>query len=268
MTNNQHKNLIDIGANLTNKRFHSDLEQTLVRAREAGLEHILITGTSAQNSYDALTLSQRFPDLLSTTAGVHPHDAKSWSTDTKFQIQELLNDEKVLAVGECGLDFNRDFSPRPQQAECFREQLEIACDIQKPVFLHERDAHEAFVAILSEYRDQLSGAVVHCFTGNKNQLQCYLDMDCHIGITGWVCDERRGKSLQDIVKYIPADRLMIETDAPYLTPRNMKSLAKGGRNEPAFLSGVVTTLAELRGVDEEQIAAQSTKVAKEFFKIP
>ncbi len=260
--------LIDIGVNLTNKRFQKDLPDVLARAQENQVAHMVVTGTSADNSRKAFELASHYPQLLSSTAGVHPHDASGWNNAVEKQIRDLLDHSCVVAVGECGLDFNRDFSPRDQQKTCFAAQLALAVEKEMPVFMHERDAHQCFVEILSTYRAQLGAVVVHCFTGDREQLKAYLDMDCHIGVTGWVCDERRGQDLRDAVSYIPADRLMIETDAPYLTPRTIKPKPKDGRNEPAFLPYVLRELALLRGVSEQQLMEETRVTAQNFFCLP
>ena len=257
--------LIDIGANLTNKRFANDLNEVLDRAEAFGVKHIVLTGTSEQSSEQALALAETNRSLLSCTAGVHPHDAKSWNESSRKHIQKLAAHSAVAAIGECGLDFNRDFSPRPQQEACFESQLELAVELDKPVFLHERDAHDRFVEILKPYRDDLKGAVVHCFTGNKKALFNYLDLDCHIGITGWVCDERRGMDLRELVKNIPTSRLMIETDAPYLAPRDLRPKPKGGRNEPYCLKHIAAVIAELRGLTLNQFADVTFATTTEFF---
>lgn len=259
--------LIDIGANLTNKRFANDLNEVLERAQAAGLQHIVLTGTSEHSSEQAVGLTNTNPSLLSCTAGVHPHDAKNWNELSCKHIRKLAKHSAVVAIGECGLDFNRDFSPRPQQEACFESQLELATELGKPVFLHERDSHERFFDILKAYRDNLKGAVVHCFTGNKKALFNYLDLDCHVGITGWVCDERRGIELRELVKNIPASRLMIETDAPYLTPRDLRPKPKGGRNEPYCLKHIAAVIAQLRGTTLNRFAEESFATSSEFFSL-
>jgi TatD DNase family protein len=259
--------LIDIGANLTNKRFAQDLNEVLDRAKVAGVQHIILTGTSGLSSEQALSLAETNRPLLSCTAGVHPHDAKNWNESSRNHIRKLAEHSAVVAIGECGLDFNRDFSPRPLQEMCFESQLELAVELGKPVFLHERDAHDRFFDILKAYRDDLKGAVVHCFTGNKKELFNYLNLDCHIGITGWVCDERRGIELRELVKNIPASRLMIETDSPYLAPRDLRPKPKGGRNEPYCLNHIADVIAKLRGVTLNQFAEDTFATTSEFFSL-
>jgi len=257
--------LVDIGANLTSGRFRQDLEATLERAQAAGLSHILVTGTDLEASREALALARSRPGFLHATAGVHPHNAKHWSRASALELQTLLEAEAVVALGECGLDFNRNFSPREDQLSCFEAQLAMAGDCRKPVFLHQRDAHEAFLPLLQRYRKRLSGAVVHCFTGTEAELRDYLALDCHIGITGWLCDQRRGAGLRELVAQIPDERLLIETDAPYLLPHNLPKELKAKRNEPGFLPYVLQTLAECRGQSPEEVARLTGNNARRLF---
>lgn len=252
------RGLVDIGANLTSRRFHSDLEAVLERAQAAGLSQLLITGTDLEVSREALVLAQSQcqsrPGFLYTTAGVHPHNAKHWNQASGKELQALLEAEPVVALGECGLDFNRNFSPPEDQLACFEAQLALAGDCQKPVFLHQRDAHEAFMPLLRRYRKDLVGAVVHCFTGSEAELRDYLALDCYIGITGWLCDKRRGAGLRELVSLIPEERLLIETDAPYLLPQNLPKDLNTKRNEPGFLPYVLQTLAECRKQSPDELA--------------
>lgn len=263
--------LIDIGVNLTNPSFADKHQAILERAVAAGVVQMMVTGTSLEGSEQALELCQQLDESaqrLFSTAGVHPHDASSWSADSSRQLRALLEQPRVQAVGECGLDFNRDFSPRPQQEKALEEQLALAVELQMPVFLHERDASERLLAILKEFRDRLPAAVVHCFTGERAALFGYLDLDLHIGITGWICDERRGTHLHPLVSSIPQGRLMLESDAPYLLPRSLRPKPKSGRNEPAFLTEVLREVALHRGESPEQLAAHSTASARAFFNLP
>ncbi len=259
--------MIDIGANLTNKRFHQDIDRVLADAKAAQIKHIIVTGTSKTESIAAQQLAAQYPDFLKSTAGVHPHDAKHWGLDSLNTLRQLAMTTEVVALGECGLDFNRNFSSHAEQEQCFSAQLTLAAELNKPVFLHERDAFPRFAAMLGEQIDHLSGAVVHCFTGTEQALKSYLDMGCYIGITGWICDERRGDDLRRIARYIPADRLMVETDAPYLLPRTIKPKPRGGRNEPAFLGHVVATLAQCRNVTVDALVASTTATAQAFFNL-
>ncbi|MFZ6654880.1 TatD family hydrolase [Undibacterium sp. TJN19] len=261
----QKPSLIDIGANLTNRRFHADLDAVLDRAKTAGVTHIIVTGTSERASQDALTLARQHGAYLSCTAGVHPHEAKNWNAKVAKTIASLAVQKEVVAVGECGLDYNRMFSPEAEQLACFEAQLQLAVEIQKPVFLHERDAHDAFFALLKQYRPHLKGAVVHCFTGNTAQIREYLDLDCHIGITGWVCDERRGDDLRKAVRLLPKERLMIETDAPFLLPRNLAMRPDAGRNEPMYLATVLEAVAAILRVSPVSLTQQVQLNTQQFF---
>lgn len=263
--------LIDIGVNLTHPSLARERDAVLARAHAAGVCQLVLTGTSLEESEKALSFCQELDDggqRLFSTAGVHPHEASQWSVDSARQLRELLGQPQVRAVGECGLDFNRDFSPRPQQEKALEEQLALAVELQLPVFLHEREAGDRLIAILRDHRDRLPAAVVHCFTGEKSTLYRYLDMDLHIGITGWVCDERRGTHLHPLLRDIPAGRLMLESDAPYLLPRSLRPKPKSGHNEPAFLTEVVREVALHRGESEQALAEHSTASARAFFNLP
>ncbi|TAM12359.1 MAG: hydrolase TatD [Nevskiaceae bacterium] len=259
---------IDIGANLAHDSFDADRGAVLERAWAAGLAAILVTGSDAASNDRAAELARALPGRLFATAGLHPHHAAAWDETLAAQIATLSTREEVVAVGECGLDYFRDLSPRDAQRRAFVAQLGLAVQANKPVFLHQRDAHEDFHAILRDYRKALAGCVVHCFTDTAAALDDYLALDCHVGITGWVCDERRGLDLRELVKRIPADRLLIETDAPYLLPRTMQPLPPSRRNEPAFLPWVLRAIAAARGEDAEILAVQTTANARRLFGLP
>lgn len=260
--------LIDIGANLTHDSFERDLDAVLERARAAGVVQMVVTGASREHSPQALELARRHPGFLYATAGVHPHHASEYTDECDAEMRALHVHPEVVAVGECGLDYNRDFSPRPAQRKAFERQLQIAVDTAKPLFLHQRDAHDDFIAMMKNFDGRLGPAVVHCFTAERRELFDYLDRDYYIGITGWLCDERRGAHLRELVKHIPAERLMIETDAPYLLPRTLKPMPKNRRNEPAFLSHIVEELARDRGEDVAVTAANATAATRAFFRLP
>jgi TatD DNase family protein len=257
--------LIDIGANLTHSSFAADLDQVIRAAVAAGVTRQVVTGTDLASSRAAADLAARHPRMLWSTAGVHPHHAFSFQPELGAHLEELLALPAVAAVGECGLDYFRDFSPRPAQRAAFVAQLEIAARTGKPVFLHQRDAHEDFTAILTEHRAALRGGVAHCFTGGPEQLEAYLGLDLSIGITGWVCDERRGGALRTAVPRIPRERLLLETDAPYLLPRDLAPPPKSRRNEPAYLPHIAATVAALRGESLASVAAASTQNAVRLF---
>jgi len=260
--------LIDIGANLAHDSFDEDRDAVLQRAFDAGVARIVITGSSDESNERAAALAESQPGLLYATAGVHPHHASDYTDTSDRLIREFVRRDVVVAVGECGLDYFRNFSPREAQLEAFRRQLDIAKDCGLPVFLHQRDAHDDFVEVLEAALPELSRAVAHCFTGEGESLHEYVAMGLYVGITGWICDERRGKHLHDIVGAIPDDRLLIETDAPYLLPRNIRPRPKSRRNEPAYLPYVLETLADARQQSIEHVAEITTQNAIRFFGLP
>ena len=265
--------LIDIGANLTHDSFDRDRDAVLRRARDAGVARMIVTGASREHSPKALALAQAHPGMLFATAGVHPHHAVEYTEECDAELRALHAHAEVVAVGETGLDYFRDFSPRPAQRRAFERQLQIGVDLAvagvgKPLFLHQRDAHADFMAIMKQFDGRLGPAVVHCFTGTREELFDYLDQDWHVGITGWLCDERRGAHLRELAKSIPARRLMIETDAPYLLPRTLSPAPKDRRNEPAFLPHILAELARDRGEDPAATAAATTATAEAFFRLP
>ena len=258
--------LVDIGANLTHDSFDPDRSQVLERAAAAGVRRVIVTGASVTGSAQAVELSEAHPGVLFATAGVHPHHAGDFDSHTVSALEALLRNTAVIAVGECGLDYFRDFSPRDAQREAFRAQLELAIRCAKPVFLHQRDAHEDFLALLAPAMRELPrGGVAHCFTGGPAELEAYLDLGLYIGVTGWVCDERRGGALRDAVPTIPLDRLLIETDAPYLLPRDLVPKPAHRRNEPAYLPHVLERVAQLMQRPAEAVAEATTRNAERLF---
>jgi TatD DNase family protein len=253
--------LADIGANLTHASFREDLDAVLARARAAGVDTIVVTGTSVEESRHAADLAAAHG--LVATAGVHPHLARACNAETIPALRELAQHPKIVAIGECGLDFNRNYSPHPDQEKWFVAQLELAAELGKPLFLHSRDAHPRFAEILRNLR--VGKAVAHCFTGEADELRACLDLGLYIGITGWICDERRGAHLLQLVKEIPRDRLLLETDSPYLTPRDLRPQPKARRNEPAHLPHILRAVARARGEPAEALAEATTRNAKAFF---
>ncbi|MDJ0760334.1 MAG: TatD family hydrolase [Woeseiaceae bacterium] len=257
--------LIDIGANLAHDSFDDDRDEVLQRARDVGVEKIVLTGSSDDSNRDAARLAESAPGFLYATAGMHPHHASDYTDESDALIRDLVLSNRVVAVGECGLDYFRNFSPRAAQIDAFERQLEIARESGMPLFLHQRDAHDDFLAIMEPRLDKLGPAVAHCFTGNESELKAYIELDLYIGITGWVCDERRGTDLQRIVGLIPDDRLMIETDAPYLLPRTIRPRPKSRRNEPMYLPEVLRMVADCRGQSYEHVAEITRENAERFF---
>lgn len=259
--------LVDIGANLTHESFARDLDDVIARAQAAQVTTMIVTGTDLAHAEQAVMLAKQYPGLYAT-AGIHPHDASCWNTELAHKLQALHALPQVVAVGECGLDFNRNFSTPAEQERVFEAQLALAVESGLPLFLHERDAGVRMHEMLATWRDDISDAVIHCFTADRDTLHGYLDLDMHIGLTGWICDERRGHHLRPLVNDIPLERLMVETDCPYLLPRNLPAKLKGRRHEPALLPWIVKEIAQWRGISEAELGSATTRTAQRFFRLP
>ncbi len=260
--------LIDIGVNLTHDSYDPDRAAVLARARAAGVSRIIVTGATVAGSRAALALARQYPDTLRATAGVHPHHADELDAAAVAELRALLRDPAVVAAGECGLDYYRNLAPHTAQLRAFEAQLELAAASGKPVFLHQRDAHGDFMRVLRGCRPTLTRAVAHCFTGTAAELEDCLALDLHIGITGWICDERRGQHLRTLVGRIPAGRLMLETDAPYLLPRDLQPRPATRRNEPMYLAHIAAVVAACRGESLVDCARHTSATARAFFLLP
>jgi len=267
----QNMNYIDIGINLTNKQFQNDIDDVVQDALDADVSQMILTGTSVRNSEESAKIARQYPGVLYATAGIHPHDAKSFDAQSISKLRKLLELKHVVSVGECGLDFDRDFSPRNKQEECYKAQLELAIEVQKPLFLHERSAFNSFMNITKDYLPQLPKAVVHCFTGTLQEAKTYLDNGFYLGFTGAISDAKRFGHLKEVIQYVPLDRMMIETDAPFMLPKNVpNSLLKKyheRRCEPAFLPYVAGTIAQFKGITLAKVAEETTRNSKSFFLI-
>lgn len=261
--------LIDIGLNLMHKSFDKTRAEIISESAKVGVNQFIITGTNVKSSETAKKYAKqnKFKDILFSTAGVHPHDAKSCDENTIAKLEEFAEEDCVVAIGECGLDYNRNYSPQDVQRKWFEEQVKLAQKLDMPLFLHERDAHEDMMKILESYPEMAKKAVVHCFTGTKEEAENYLSLGCYIGVTGWICDERRGQSLQEAVTIIPPEKMMIETDAPFLIPRNLPKKPKSNKNKPEYLPHILKTIAEYKDMDPEELGKSVTKTTKELFKI-
>jgi TatD DNase family protein len=259
--------LIDIGINLAHDSYDADRDAVLERAQAAGVVQMIITGSTLASTQRALQFTHAYPGRLFATAGVHPHHAGELSAAQVAELARLAQQPGIVAIGECGLDYFRNFAPREVQQQAFHRQLELAAKLGKPVFLHQRDAHADFVAILREHAPHWRG-VAHCFTGAAPELECYLQLGLAIGITGWICDERRGTHLAALMPQIPPERLLLETDGPYLLPRDLKPRPASRRNEPAYLPRVAAAVARARGEPLEALARSSTAAARALFGLP
>jgi TatD DNase family protein len=260
--------LIDIGINLTHESYEADREATIGRALAVGVRQMIVTGASLEGSLAAQALALRHAGTLFATAGVHPHHADGFNTEQLSQLREVLGSPVVVAVGECGLDYYRNLSSHQGQRRAFTAQLTLAIETGKPLFLHQRDAHEDFTSILREYRSVLPHGVAHCFTAGVAELEAYLELGLAIGITGWICDERRGRHLQSLVARIPEGRLLLETDGPYLLPRDLKPAPAGRRNEPMLLPHIAAAVAQHRGESLEACAAHTSAASRALFGLP
>jgi TatD DNase family protein len=260
--------LVDIGINLAHDSFDADRDSMIERAERVGVRRMIITGSSLASTRTAIDFVRRDPQRFRCTAGVHPHHASDLDAAAANELSELARASEVVAVGECGLDYFRNLSPREAQLDAFRRQLELAAALRKPVFLHERDAHDDFLGMLREFRPRLVGGVAHCFTAGRDEARAYLDLDLYVGVTGWICDERRGQQLREAVRHIPIDRLLIETDAPYLLPRDLEPMPRHRRNEPMYLPHVLDAIARARGESPAALGAATTRNAAALFGWP
>lgn len=261
-----HAPLIDIGCNLGSDRLYHDLDRILPDARAAGVMAQVITGSSLLSSERALQLAHAHDDLFAT-AGAHPHHADEWHPGNhRVAFLALAREAHTVAVGETGLDYWRGFAKAANQCKSFSDQLAIAKAVQKPLFLHERDAFADFRSILEPALPELAGGVWHCFTADGDALDWALSVGLHIGITGWICDPERGQRLRDLVRHIPDERLLLETDAPYLTPKTLQPTPRC--NEPKYLPEVLHMVARCREQDAHALARITTQNAIELFRLP
>lgn len=254
----------DAGVNLLDKRF--DADEVIQRALAAGVTKLCVITTEPSEWEQAASLYLRYPDVLCYTVGCHPHNAKLMTAADFTLLEAHLSLPGVVAVGECGLDFNRDFSPRDIQESVFKAQLEIAVAHKKPVYLHERDALDRQMACLNGFKGQLVGGIAHCFTGGIDAMKAYLQEGLYIGVTGWVCDPRRGEALREAIAELPLEKLILETDAPYLFPKNRRPRVRN--NEPAFIASVGEMIANIKAQSIEDIAAKSFANTCDLFGLP
>jgi TatD DNase family protein len=258
---------IDIGANLAHDSFKLDRDAVIERARAVGVVQMIVTGADLASSHAAVQLARQYPRMLFATAGVHPHHAAQLRREDLAELRSLLHQPEVVAVGECGLDYYRDLSPRDAQLRAFEWQLDIAAECGKPLFLHQRDAHVDFLGALRRHDASSLRGVAHCFTGVAAELADYLQLGLSIGITGWFCAERRGRHLAALVGTIPQDRLLLETDAPYLLPRDLRPAPPSRRNEPSYLPHIGAAVARARGETPEACATHTTANAHALFEL-
>ena len=251
----------DIGLNLFSSQFH-DSEEILRGAHEAGVQ-VIITGSDMKSS-EAAAEFVKTHDCFAT-AGIHPHNADSADERDLAKLAELYANERVIAVGECGLDYDRMFSKKENQLKCLQRHIELAEKTGLPMFLHEREAHTDMIRLFRDRPELCRRSVIHCFTGGEEEVREYLDMGFYIGVTGWICDERRSEKLRNAVRLIPRDRIMAETDAPYLKPRGIKGL--GRINLPQYVRYVAAELASDMGIPEDELKRCLRENTERFFRL-
>jgi TatD DNase family protein len=258
-------NLFDIACNFSSERFDKDLDEVIQRAKNNKVNKFLVVSASLNDTEKINGIYEDNKDSCFFTIGVHPHNAKEFTSSSSVKMKSLIDIYKPNSVGETGLDFFRNISSYEEQIFAFEEQIKIAIDKELPLFLHQREAHDDFIKILSKYRDSIPKAVVHCFTGTQKELDDYLDIGCYIGLTGWICDANRNIDLRNSLINIPLDKLMIETDCPYLIPKNLEEKPKNNRNEPAFLPHIAKEISTLINADINQLVKKTYENSINFF---
>ncbi|MEJ2100943.1 MAG: TatD family hydrolase [Desulfobacterales bacterium] len=243
--------LFDSHCHLDDKVYGKDITRVIERAHQNGVMRMMTVGVNQKTAAQAVLLAEAHAELYASV-GFHPHDARQCNSGALDFLKQLAQNPKVRAWGEIGLDYNRMYSPRKDQEKWFIRQLEIAAELNLPIIFHERDSNGRFHEILNTHLKKEQTGVIHCFSGTSYELQGYLELGLYIGITGILTLETRGTALRQMVPRIPADRLLVETDAPYLTPAPEKNHTR--RNEPAFVKSVLLKLAEVRGEDPDQLA--------------
>jgi len=258
--------LFDIACNFTSDQFNKDLDETIERAINNNVSKFLIVSASLGDHKKIQEIYKKYTSNCIFTLGTHPHHASEINDDEIKKMRALIQELNPSAIGETGLDFFRNISTYEEQLFAFDEQIKLAIEFNKPLYLHQRDAHEDFVKIIKKYKNDINKGVVHCFTGTKKALDDYLELGFHIGLTGWVCDERRNVELRKTIKYIPRERLLIETDSPYLIPRNLENKPKTNRNEPQYLPHIANEIAGLMGITKNNLIDITYKNSMDFFK--
>ena len=243
--------LFDSHCHLDDRAYGNDIEDVVHRMHAAGVASAMIVGTTLERSIKAVSLAESFSELYASV-GVHPHGAKNCSEETLEDLRKLAKKFRVHAWGEIGLDFNRMFSSRKDQEKWLVRQLDVSDEMDLPVIFHERDSNGRLIEILKTHFNKGRNGVIHCFSGDRDDLEQYLDMGLYIGITGIVTIKGRGADLRKLVPFIPVDRILVETDAPYLIPAPEKNHIR--RNEPAFVRSVLLKLAEIKKEDPARLA--------------
>ena len=256
----------DIACNFTSERFDKDLDKVINRAVANKITKFGLICSRMSDVNKLLKIYEQYSKNMFYTIGVHPHHANEINDDYLKKLKDEITTNNPHAIGETGLDFFRNLSTYEEQIFAFEEQIKIAIDANKPLFLHQRDSHDDFIKILRKYSSDISKAVVHCFTGTQEQLDDYLELDFYIGVTGWICDEKRNVELRKTIKNIPLEKLMIETDCPYLIPKNLVEKPKNNRNEPSNLNHIINEIAKLMEIDIDILRKQTFVNTINYFK--
>lgn len=251
----------DSHTHLDDRKYNDDRDEMLMRARENGISYIINVGYDIASSKRSIALAEKH-EFIYAAVGIHPHDAETEGAKGLEEVAILASNPKVVAIGEMGLDYYRDLSPRDIQKDMFRKQIGLALKLKKPIIVHDRDAHGDVMNILKEENASQAGGVLHCFSGSLEMARECLEMGFYISIAGPVTFNNARK-LQEVAASIPLDRLLIETDAPYLTPEPNR----GKRNESAYVVNVARKIAELKNISVEDIAHATTANAKKLFNI-
>tara|TARA_B100001769_G_scaffold203064_1_gene162748 strand:+ start:207 stop:995 length:789 start_codon:yes stop_codon:yes gene_type:complete len=257
--------IADIACNFTSDRFDNDLDEVIERAIDNNITKFGLICSQLSDLDKLLEIYHQYSKNMFFTIGVHPHHANEINKEYLEKLKEAINKNNPHAVGETGLDFFRNLSTYEEQIFAFEEQIKIAIDTNKPLFLHQRDSHDDFIKILRKYSSDINKSVVHCFTGTQQQLDDYLKLDCYIGVTGWICDKKRNVELRKTIRNIPLSRLMIETDCPYLIPKNLPDKPKNNRNEPRYLKHILSEISFLMEIDESLLKKETYKNTKYLF---
>lgn len=273
--------LVDGGVNLTNRKFTEHSDYVIARALAAGVQKMVVTGLRFNGCKAASVMAKTRPNILYAAVGIHPHFVKDdWNDKVCDGIEELIKEPGVVAVGECGLDFNKDYSPRDIQETAFKKQVDLAVRYKKPLLVHDRDAHQNILDILKDFASALPPVVIHCFTGTADQIKAYIERGYYIGVTGYLCKEKYGSSLREAITdgTLPLDRIIVQTNAPYMTPNVQRNELDpvsqtlldhcGVENEPCTLSIIVRTIAKCLSQEPRQVADALTETSMKVFRFP
>ena len=259
--------LADCCFNITHESFSDDIDEIMQKAEDHKVQYFFAPASKESEILKLLNFCENYDEKIYCSVGIHPHHASELKPETITNLKTHLESKYVRAIGEVGLDYYRNFQSPEIQRKCFEAFAGLAIEQNYPLFLHHRDAFDDFYTIVKNIISEVPQSIVHCFTGSKNELKKFLDLGLYIGITGWICDPNRGQELREIVKYVPLDRMLIETDAPYLIPKDINSKPKNNRNEPMYLEHILSVISNLINQDKKVVAQHTTKNFKNLFRL-